>query len=71
MIGTSRRHMIRLEKGVHRPGPEFVARIAEHTGEPEEFFASDDEETVSLRSVTIDELLRYRVDQIIAEALRA
>ena len=48
-IGTSRRHMIRLEKGVHRPGPEFVRRIAEATGQPLALFADgaepDDEES--------------------------
>lgn len=42
LIGTSRRHMIRIEKGQHRPGPVFIARIAEATEQPEEFF--DDEE---------------------------
>src|SRR4051794_4973983 len=44
-IGTSRRHMIRIEKGVHRPGPEFLTRIAEATEQDESFFDDDDEES--------------------------
>jgi transcriptional regulator with XRE-family HTH domain len=51
LIGTSRRHMIRIEKGLHHPGPAFRARIAEATEQPEEFFESDDdEEAASMRS---------------------
>lgn len=43
-IGTSRRHMIRIEKGVHRPGPVLLARIAEATEQPLEFFTDEDDE---------------------------
>lgn len=43
-IGTSRRHMIRIEKGQHRPGPRLRARIAEATDQPGEFFADEDDE---------------------------
>lgn len=53
LIGTSRRHMIRIEKGQHVPGPEFRRRIAEATGQEIEFFLdgtpdSDDEEVAEL-----------------------
>lgn len=44
MIGTSRRHMIRLEKDQHKPGPVFVARIAEATEQDPELFASEEDE---------------------------
>lgn len=44
MIGTSRRHMIRIEKGLHRPGPLFRARIAEATEQPDDFFEDEDDE---------------------------
>lgn len=44
-IGTSRRHMIRIEGGQSRPGPVFRARIAEVTGQPPEFF--EDEEVAA------------------------
>lgn len=47
MIGTSRRHMIRLEGGQHRPGPQLRARIAEATEQPESFFKDDEDEEES------------------------
>lgn len=28
IVGTSRQHLIRLEKGIHRPKPDMLARIA-------------------------------------------
>lgn len=38
LAGVSRQHLIRLEKGEHRPADELVQRLAEHTGQPVEFF---------------------------------
>lgn len=32
VVGTSRQHLIRLEKNTHRPRPEMLARIADATG---------------------------------------
>lgn len=66
MIGTSRRHMIRVEKGQHMPGRKLVARIAEATEQPEKFFEADDEES-SLSQMSIDDLLRLRARQILEE----
>jgi transcriptional regulator with XRE-family HTH domain len=43
LIGTTRRHMIRIEKGTHRPRRELLARIAEAAGVPEDFFDDDEE----------------------------
>lgn len=45
-IGTTRRHLIRLEGGEHRPSGALLSRIAERTGEPVESFGypSDDDE---------------------------
>lgn len=43
-IGSSRRHLIRLEKGDNTPRPATLAAIAEATGKPVEFFDADDEE---------------------------
>ena len=37
-IGTSRQHLIRLEKGLHRPRPEMLLRIAEATGREVDWF---------------------------------
>src|SRR6476659_1868059 len=49
LIGTSRRHMVRIETGaVRQPGPVFVARIAEVTGCPEELFADEEDEEAAL-----------------------
>lgn len=53
-IGTSRRHMIRIEKGLHRPGPEFRARIADATEQTPDFF-SDDEDEESSMALSADE----------------
>lgn len=59
-VGTTRRHMIRLENGEHLPGGELRDKIAAATGrQPEEIQASDDDEESSLppRSLS-DDLLR-------------
>lgn len=50
-VGTSRRHWIRWERGDHLPSSEFLARIGEATGQPEEFAeertAEDDDDEES------------------------
>lgn len=38
IVGTSRHHLIRLEKGDHRPREEMLTRIAEATGKPVDYF---------------------------------
>lgn len=38
IVGTSRHHLIRLEKGDHRPREEMLTRIAEATGKTVDFF---------------------------------
>lgn len=43
-VGTSRHHLIRIEKGMHLPRPDLLAKIAEATGKPESFFTSDDDD---------------------------
>lgn len=51
-IGSSRRHLIRLEKGeVQKPGAVLLARIAVATDQPVDFFRdgdSDDDEEAEL-----------------------
>jgi transcriptional regulator with XRE-family HTH domain len=45
--GTSRFHLIKLEKGLHMPSPELLAEIGRATGQPLSFFedgAGDDED---------------------------
>lgn len=36
--GTSRSHLIKLEKALHRPGALLLSRIAEATGKPVDYF---------------------------------
>ena len=38
LAGTSRHHLIRLERGDHRPRAEMLERIAGATGKPVEYF---------------------------------
>ena len=38
LAGTSRHHLIRLEKGVHRPRAEMLERIAAATGKSLDYF---------------------------------
>lgn len=65
MIGTSRRHMIRIETGdVRQPGREFVARIAAATDCPEELFQDDPEES---RAVSLEDFLRQQVRTFLRE----
>lgn len=42
VVGTSRQHLIKLEKGMHRPGPELLTKIAEATGRQVEWFLDPD-----------------------------
>lgn len=69
-IGTSRRHMIRIEKGQHRPGPALRARIAEATEQPEAFFEDEDDEE-SDPVLTLDQFLERRVRQWMRESQAA
>jgi transcriptional regulator with XRE-family HTH domain len=41
-VGTSRHHLIRLEKGIHRPRFEMLSKIAEATGRQVEWFLDPD-----------------------------
>lgn len=51
--GTSRRHVMRLERGDHRPTQAMVKRLASATGKDESFFAdSDDEEADPVGDLT-------------------
>lgn len=43
LIGTGRRHMIKLENGEHRPSGELRDRIVEVTGTKEQIESSDDD----------------------------
>lgn len=65
LIGTSRRHMIRIEKGQHRPGPRLRGRIAQVTEQPEAFFEDPDDEEGSSMSLAV--ALRHTVRAVLRE----
>lgn len=54
-VGTGRQHLIKLEKGMHLPGPELLAAIARESGKSPEFFESDDDEDSSSMPLTREE----------------
>jgi transcriptional regulator with XRE-family HTH domain len=41
-VDSSRQHLIKLEKGQHRPGAELLTKIAEATGRPVGWFLDPD-----------------------------
>lgn len=42
--GVTRQHLIKLEKGQHRPRAAMLSRIAEATGKPVEWFLDPDQD---------------------------
>lgn len=67
-VGTSRQHLIKLEKGQHLAGTALLERIAAETGRTVEWFASEDDEESdpvtdllhALRAVVRAEMLAAR-----------
>lgn len=47
LVGTSRQHLIKLEKGQHLPSDQMLDRIAEATGKTVEFFTDGDDDEES------------------------
>lgn len=41
---SNRGHLIKIEQGVHRPGPDLRDAIADATNVPRDLFADEDEE---------------------------
>lgn len=69
-VGTSRQHLIRLEKGVHMPRPELLAAIARETGRPEEFFTGDDDDEESALATDLHRLVRRYVREEITRGVK-
>jgi len=69
IVGSSRQHLIKLEKGTHLPRPELLSAIAKATGKPEAFFESDDDEEAE--PVSLDDYLRARVRELFHEEIQA
>lgn len=43
-VGSSRQHLIKLEKGKHRPRPEMLRRIAEATSRESDWFVDPEQD---------------------------
>lgn len=68
-IGTTRRHIIRLEKNVHAPKQPMLQKLAVALDQAPEFFSLDeDEEADPLPS--LDEMLRSHVRMLVREEWR-
>lgn len=74
LIGSSRQHLIKLEKGQHRARPAMLDKIADATGTPKQDLeaADDDEESEQdMRAkAELFDALAARVADIIAERQR-
>ncbi len=68
-VGSSRQHLIKLEKGMHLPSDALLGRIAEATGKTVSYFESeeDDEESDPLGAMTLDDFLRVRLRALLTE----
>lgn len=69
-VGTSRQHLIKLEKGQHLARPEMLAKIAEATKKSERFFESDDDEESDPVADLFAAFLRV-VDHRVTERVKA
>lgn len=70
-IGSTRSHLIKLEKGQHRPKPEMLARIAAGTGKSIEFFEDgtpDSDEEEAAERMSLDDFLHRKVERAVERA---
>ena len=69
LVGTSRSHLIKLEKGKHRAKPDMLGRIADATGtRVADLDPSDEDEEAAARmrqNADLFEVLAQRVAEII------
>lgn len=68
-VGSSRQHLIKLEKGQHLAGPVLLDRIAEETGKPVDWLTGDGEEDEESRAVALDRVLLAQVHAALGLAL--
>lgn len=69
-IGTSRQHLIKLEKGQHMPRPEMLTKIAEATGKDASYFESDDDDEESDAVADLMQSLRRVVRDEVEDEVR-
>ena len=69
IVGTSRRHMMRLEKGQHAPKEPMRQKLGEALDQDPDFFTldEDDEESDPLAALSLDALLRLRIRAMLDE----
>lgn len=65
LIGTSRRHMIRLERGQHLPGGPLRDRIVDFTQTEEQILSADDDEEAD--PLSLDDFLRLHIHRLFLE----
>ena len=65
-VGSSRQHLIKLEKGKHLPGPRLLTAIARETGKSEAFFETDSEDDEELDAMAA---LTRAVQLVVRETL--
>ena len=70
-ISTSRRHVMRIERGQHRPTAPMLARIAEVTGVPvSDLLGDDEDEEPSLSfAEALERMLARSIDRAVREQL--
>lgn len=61
-VGTTRQHLIKLEKGQHAPRAEMLQKIADATGKDPSFFQGDDSDDEESSPMTFGEAM----DQMLA-----
>lgn len=70
LIGTSRRHVMRIERGDNMPRQALISRIADATGHSEEFFSDDDEEDSSTVAGRRPTELERALDRMVQRSVR-
>lgn len=51
-VGTTRRHLIRIEAGKHRPGDHLLSAVARETGTPVEQFTNEGDDEMQTSFTT-------------------
>lgn len=61
LVGTSRQHLIKLEKGKHAPREEMLQRIADATGKSVGFFMDDEDDEEGDLAVQLAQMIAAMV----------
>lgn len=69
-VGTTRRHMIRLENGENRPSVRLRDRIADELGVPRDTLPAAEEDDEESLPMSLDEFLRMRVRELLRDEVR-